>query len=237
MARQIVTDLADNLTSVSALSLGVNFLAVSMWLNLPTFANDGTDVFYWPNATETQYVRVRPNQASGVFECAYRGATGFNGSNINRPLPSSGWHHLIFNLDIANPSGTPEISAVYLDGASAPGFTANAVADNTGNIHVGAVALSGHAGWAFAELAIWGGFNFGAPDVAALWNGGLGADARVVNSGSVNNYWKIAGVASPEPATVGGIDLAVAGTAPVAHPISLGVVPVIQAHYRRRHAA
>lgn len=147
-------------------------------------------------------------------------------ASITRPSAGA-WHHYVINLDITKSSG--EIDTLYVDGVAASlSFVFDQ--DNTGNLPNRILDLmttvtggspAGLLAGRIAEVAIWGGILLAQADVDNLYNSGGGRLATDVQSGSLVHYWRIEGDTSPEPASVGGIDLTVVGATSVAHPFTL----------------
>jgi hypothetical protein len=168
---------------------------------------------------------VNPNYATGVVRIGHSGfGLGTNVESFPRPSAAT-WHHIVITLD-STAADTDEVVAAWVDGS---GQTLTPIANNDG----GGTAFP-NTTWSFmarnaaslfgagriAEIGIWGALNFSQTDVDNLYAAGAGTAASNVQGGSLIHYWQVCGTDSPETATVGGINLTVAGAVNVTHPIS-----------------
>jgi hypothetical protein len=200
-------------------------IAVQMWLWWDAFDNNDSLAmeFSADHNAQTNAFIVNPEDSGFAhFVVGYHVVAGtYNTRGIEQPSPG-GWHHVVFNIDRSQP-GTGEITSIFVDGVSKV-LQTDAVADSVGNFgnHTLYLMSRGCASlWGagrIAEVAIWGGVNLSASQVASLYNSGNGALANTV--GSVTHYWRLIGDASPEPATVGGINVTVTGATQVTHPFA-----------------
>jgi hypothetical protein len=222
MARQ--TDgISHSLQSASNLSLGApSKLAVSYWLWWDSFSNNNAIAIESTanyNSNPGAFI-VNPNDsATSAYQSALKGAAAeYNDGNFARPSAAS-WHHYLHNYDTG--LATNEYIDAYLDGSLQT--LSRVLNDNTTVTFIDSLLnlmsrnnASLFGAGRIAEVAIWGGVNLTGTDATDLFNGTkLPTD---IQAGSLKHYWKLCGVASPEPATVGSVAMTVNGATFVAHP-------------------
>lgn len=216
------------LKSASTLDLSAySKVTVSAWFWVDAFANDDRKSLEFGDPSydsSSGGFLIVPNYATGEIITGHSVGGLYNLGTF--PRPSAGaWHHYVVNLDTAAPAAA-EIVSAYIDAVSK---TLTAVAgDNTSGTYSAAktlylMARGGTTDWLagrIAEVAIYGGITLSQTDIDSLYNSGGGNLATNVQSGSLKYYWRILGNSSPEPNTVGGIDLTVSGATLVAHPFA-----------------
>jgi hypothetical protein len=213
------------LVSASAVDhSGQNKLVVAFWLWVDSFTAAGYQrIFHHTDSSgnKVQTVYITP---SGVVTFLVQTTPFSFGDKTLDSNPSAGaWHHWVINFD-GTVSGSAQIAGVWIDGVSKAltnggnGSTTTTFPDSTL-----AFMADPDATWAagrLAEFGAWGGIQFVQGDVDSLYNSGSGGLATGVQSGGLIRYWKLCGTASPEPATVGGINMTVTGATSAAHPVN-----------------
>jgi hypothetical protein len=201
-------------------------IAVQMWLWVDSFSN--TDRLAMElsedidNGHTDAFLANSGNSTTGQFSVGMALGSGvYNERSFIQPSGGA-WHHIVFNINRGQP-GSNEILSVFVDGVSQLLQTEFA-GDSTGNFgsyplnlmarNCASLWLAGR----IAEVAIWGGVTLSPADIATLYNNGNGRLATEV--GSVTHYWRLLGDASPEPATVGGVNMNVTGATQVTHPFA-----------------
>jgi hypothetical protein len=225
----------DSLQSASTINLtAYSKLAISFWLWWDAYANNNDQALEMDTsfvASAGNFV-VTPDQAAGQFRIGLNGNVGQSTKSFPRPS-SAAWHHYVAHLDMS--LSADEVVAGYVDSISQTlsVITAN---DNTGNFANKTLNFMCRDNSSFfgagrlCEVAIWGGNFLSTTDIDDLYAGTKLPDSASLSIGAATHYWKICGTASPEPATLGGINLTVNGAVQTDHPsavaASCGVAPI-----------
>ncbi len=225
IARQF-DGISDYVVTASALTLsGSPKLTLAFWLWWDAYDNlDANSLLALGNGTsQTGTIYLAPNSTAGTFKAFVLDAPATQFSYEFARPSAAAWHHYVMSMD-RSLTGAAQLTGLWVDGAT-PGSLAIVTADDlTGNWIDDVVYSMSYLSGTFpgagrlAEEAWYSGYNFVQADVDALYNGGAGAIASAV--GTPTYYWRIPGLASPEPFSVGGINLTVSGTTFVAHPFT-----------------
>lgn len=210
-----------SLQSASAIDLSTyNKISIVFWLWWDAFAND--DKFageFSDNYNSNDAFLMDPDAPLGsawsLFMHSVTGAV-YNGGYF--PRPSAGaWHQYVLLLD--RTTGTALGVTVYLDGALQT-VTQTESGSQTGNFGSYTLNLMSRnnaslfGAGRMAELAIYGGILLSQTEATSL---------QTLCPNSVNtptHYWPLDGTTSPEPASVGGVNLTVNGATQAPHPIT-----------------
>ena len=211
-------------STLSALS-GSSRLAISLWLNT-TFAADDDIILELStnsNSNAGTFKIIANESSSGTFWIDVVGDIGKTAASI--PSPSnSAWHHILINVEFAN-SALTEIESWYVDGSAQTMTKVYVNNNNTGTfgnytLYVMSRANSSlFADGAIADLCIWAPSSAISSGDAATLAGG--ARANTVRNSEIAYYWPLLGNSSPEPATIGGVDLTVNGATSGSDPAAL----------------
>jgi hypothetical protein len=214
MARHL-NGTSDHLASTSAIDLsGVTKLTVAIWVYVDSYASpgsgDATILSLGAVNTAGSFRIVANNNHDKWSILTYQGG-GAGFSQLDYFHPSAGaWHLYLVHLDT---SADYQVAGAWLDNvAQTPailtGLDPFSSAYGNATLHIGSVGgTSSFLNGSVAFGAIWAGHLLNSSDRTAVWTG-LPTDASV----APDYYWTIAGSASPEPATDGGINLTVTGT-------------------------
>ena len=216
----------DSLQSASAINLSsFNKISIAFWLWWDSFANnDDLAGELSANYNDTQGgILIDPNSATGSFQVGVnvvQASGDYTVGTFSRPSGGA-WHQYVLILDI---STNPNTIVVYMDAVSQT-FTYSDQSTTTTSVFANAAwnVMSRNNASLFgagrmAELAIYGGLALSQTDATDLQT----KCPDQVQAGSRSFYWPLDGNASPEPASVGGVDLTVNGATQTAHPITCG---------------
>jgi len=178
------------------------------------------------------------NGASGVFGAQHYSDNNWyvgwqSGSEYRIVVPaasmsvSSGiWYNLIYRWD-----DTTNLSALFLNGLAKGTGSTLATANLSGQTFLFASLASVLYNGALGAIALWD-ESLSDSDVALL---GAWRRPDLVDPTNLISYWPLAGTASPEPDSVGGLDLTLVGSPPQStphHTIDTGV-QIISIDYGR----
>lgn len=230
MARQ-TNGTNQSLQSAAALSTlsGTSRIAISLWLNT-TFATDDDIIFELSDNSNTnggsfKLIANESNSNSFFFDMFSTSGSKTGFSVI--PPTGSTWHHILINCNLANSSST-EVESWYVDGI-AQTLTQRTFGENTGTF--GSYVLnvmsranaSLFADGAVTDLCIWAPSSAISSTDAATLAGGIRANA--IRNSEIAYYWPLGGTTSPEPASIGGVDLTVNGATTATDPRELTHAP------------
>jgi hypothetical protein len=213
------------LQSASALAAlsGVSRIAVGFWLSTTYVADDDIALELSVNSN-TNLGSFKVIAGDSTSTSLFAECVGNVGKNDGHCTPPSGstWHHILINYDFSK--ATNETDTVYVDGVSQT-LTRTTNSNNTGTFASYVLYVMSRAGTSLfadgsmADLCIWAPSSvLTSGDASSL---AAGARANTVRTSEVAYYWRLDGTTSPEPNTVGGIDLTVTGATFVADPPAL----------------
>jgi hypothetical protein len=157
----------------------------------------------------------------------FGGGGNYNAVSLARPSGAA-WHHYMITVNRA--AGAQQITGVWIDGVSKSLTQVNTGVAGTGGLgnfeHTLMAFDEGAANFgdgAIAEYAIWHSEVLDIDDAVALTAGTL---ASAITP-APDFYWRLLGVADPETAAIGGVNMTVVGATAETHPF--GAAPAVSA--------
>ncbi len=190
--------------SASNLNLSAEtILSVGYWLWWDAFGTDNDLAMEFTadgTGTAAHGFTIDPNGGGGDHNTWFSGSAAATTASWTR-ASAAAWHHYLWIFDT-----TVGTTALYLDGTGQTP-TASSSGGPGGFFALDTLYLMSRAGTSLfgagrmADLAIWN---------SALTGGNatsLAAGARADTVGTPSFYWRIDGTTSPEPNTLGGVDM------------------------------
>lgn len=223
MAREFNgTDQALVASSVD-LSGASNVVTLSFWIWAATYPEDTQIIFEFSpdiNGVTTGF-SVLLTANTPPFTVIMIGDVGTNRAFFTAPTTST-WVHVVAIFDKTQ-AGNAEV-ALYFDGSVQTPTTYTDVANNTNGFAVDELNFMSRNSaslWRsgrLADVAVWN-VRLGGTDITSLASGTLPSAIQVSN---LKGYWKLCGVASPEPDSDEGHDATLVGTpTQVDHPATI----------------